>query len=143
MLYLLLYIVLIPSLIFSHGFAEQTLVLCNHRTFKHINHIKNKTKVYSYNANNNAYTNIAIKDRGYSTTNCYINLIINNNVFINCTPTQEFCNIKKEESPSSFYYDAAPRHSSMSDSGWVPAYNLTVGDQLLCVDGKSQLVTKI
>ncbi len=118
-----LYLFLFPSLLFPHGFAKNTLVLCKGQTFKHINHIKNKTPIYSYSEYHDQHKSITIKERGYSTTNCYINLVINNEITITCTPTQEFYHAQHKQ--------------------WVPAYELNIGDQLLCAHHTTQPVTAI
>src|SRR5262249_8092699 len=63
---------------------------------------------------------------GRSTTNCYVQFGFDNSLRrkdITCTPTQEFyCSSKHQ---------------------WLPAYQLKVGDTVLCVNGNTQTVARI
>ncbi|MFA6065728.1 MAG: hypothetical protein WC707_00940 [Candidatus Babeliaceae bacterium] len=124
----LFFIFFLTAQLVGHGFGPHTLVKTGDvwQSIEQLcNNISEHQCVTSYTIHAGTYTHKKIKSAGTSTTNCYFRIGFDEqfNDDIICTPSQKF------------YVPAVQK--------WVPAYQLTVGDQLLGADKKLCPITHI
>lgn len=123
------------TMLFSHGFGTDTLVLLASNSWQHINTVcyraqKKKILVASYDTTSSLQTTAQVIRGGRSQTSCYIQFGFEARINTSqhqhgvvSTPTQEF-------------YNASTRD-------WVPAYMLKIGDALLCANNVIKTVAYI
>lgn len=122
------------TLLLSHGFSTDTLVLLADNTWQQISTVcyrtqKKKINVAAYDTTSSYQTTSKIVRGGRSKSNCFIRLgfeekLKNSNRHdVTCTPTQEF-------------YSATTHQ-------WIPAYKLKIGDELVCTNNTTKIVAYI
>lgn len=106
--------------IYAHGFASHTLIRSSDETgwwtieqTAYLSTTRKKQSVTSYDTDNAVWTKKCVTGGAYAYANCYCRLSVDEDTGhdIICSPTQLFYRI--------------------TDSAWVPTYELKVGDLLL------------